>query len=1270
MFLLRLSRPAAPLALTFGLVLVSTADAQRRPDETNADYQRRTNEEARRSAERAAEMQRDANRPNERSSSGADAGVRSYIENLRNQAEQEKARKAGQDAAAARQLAEERTRAAQAAAERTARTTLVAERNRERLLQGFATSSRSMHVASDNGKAITALVYFCYWFPELAEKAQAWMPIDALNPGNRTEAALSALEKAFANGDMSAPWHAAMLEGERAWSDDGRLGLAWWSIVSTAFETEEAPDTWAMEQKRARNQPFDLVDVALSGERARWDARLKDPLAWQDLGRSRADSGFVRPASPRAPKVDFTKFAEIEKAALQGDVTLLALAAGLSGGFMEVGAGTPDRTAPLLARLREVHPGYGYLLTALWHRARLGYYSPATLEASLRAAAAAGGRPARLAAPLLQEIEKSEQELAASVALWTGNPNAFRQRRDAAGRLAWRYLSGERLERIDPALAKLRGDDLARAALGKAAALERVAVEQIEYESSFYQAHDFICLDMLERHAPTRLDLAPAALLSRADGRLPADEIRSALPPGVAQLYIDLMLFPGLGLSPVRMRDKGYAEAVRVAREKLAPHVAQHPALLLLAPGLAGSGAANDDERMRRGALTLAQAGLPVPRVWAEKVEVTRITDVTLFEAFGRLRPGAVHETIAGLLRDWLARHSDDTAAPNLQPLRQSLSRASVAGVIEREVTDFASSYAALFGGTAGAAPRERPVGRGASTEITRAAHLINATVGILNPAGKPLPDDHPSVAWVRAAAERGDRAAVLALGRRIQKIDPPRAWMYWFEAAKRGHDPAAREFLSDRNPLLAGPKGQAMLWELHAAGVATARGALIKAALELADQQLPKAWEAGEPGEPRPPEPPGNAALVLDAVEKLTAAGIASPAVLEKILGPMTWITPRHLGGLDRSNYRWIADRATRARVLRVAREHLRQAVLRPGHSDFAALGNFADAVRVVVVAEGPAPVLDDIEAALERTQKGMTPAQDATWKEGAARQWFNLGRALYQSGHPARALGCYRRCFALEPGTLALYAAWLEAAFAAQAKTEIAEVAGLVLGFKDEEIKGESLGLLTRVALGMAGPYGVPRNEARLRGVAALLEREIGFLPEALAPFAPPSTPPGVGAPEWVRRLNLLHRFLSDTDCPPEVVAQAWTLANAGLNQPVTSPVRSLLLPYEVIARLDAHHHHAAAKALVERINLSGTPEQRARQICGDWYAVEPSEAADRFVTRHKAGEPWALRALELWILDGKLSAQEVNASYLKLVPALRTPAVEGWLKAQSGP
>jgi hypothetical protein len=185
----RLLRSAAPLTLTFALALVSTADAQRRVDETNADYQRRTNDEARRNAERAAEMQSDANRPNERSSSGADAGVRSYIENLRNQAEQEKSRKQRQDAAIARQLADERARSAEASAERMARTNLVAERNRQRMLSGFATSSRSMHAASDNGKAITALVYFNYWFPELAEQARAWMPVDALNPGDRTEAA-------------------------------------------------------------------------------------------------------------------------------------------------------------------------------------------------------------------------------------------------------------------------------------------------------------------------------------------------------------------------------------------------------------------------------------------------------------------------------------------------------------------------------------------------------------------------------------------------------------------------------------------------------------------------------------------------------------------------------------------------------------------------------------------------------------------------------------------------------------------------------------------------------------------------------------------------------------------------------------------------------------------------------------------------------------------------------------------------------------------------
>lgn len=1262
---LRFPRPAALFALAFATAVAPQADAQRRPDETNADYQRRTNEEARRNAERAGNMQRDANRPNERAGSGADAGVRGYIENLRQQAEQEKARQAGQNAAAARQLAEERARAAQSAAERAARTQLVAERNRERLLRGFATSSRSLHLETDNGKAITALVYFGTWFPDLAEQAKAWMPIDALQPGDRTEAALRALEQAFVNGDASAAWHAAMLEGERAWSDDARLGLAWWSIVSTRFDTEEAPDTWALEQKSARREALDLADVALAGERARWDSRRSDPLEWRDLGRSRTDSGFVRPASPRAPAVDYANFAAIEQAALKGDLTLLALAAGLSGGFFEVSAGTPDRTAPLLARLREVHPGYGHLLTALWQRARLGDYAPATLETSLRAAVAAGGRPARLAAPLLQALEKSERDFAAAVALWTEKPDAFRQRRDAGSSLAWRYLGGERLDRIDPALAKLGGAELARAALARAAALTHVSVEQIEYESSFYQAHDFICLDLLERFAPTRFDLSPAALLMRADGLLPADEIRAAFPADIAPLYLDVMTFPGVGVSSIRMPDAAWPAAVRTAREKLAPHFARHPALLLLAPGLAGPGAPNDDERMQRGALTLAQAGLPVPRVWADKVEFARITDVTLFESFGRLRPGGVHETTAALLRDWLGRHSGENAPPDPEPLRQALRRASLAGAIEREVAGFAASYAALFGASASAAPRERPVGRGASPAIARAAHLINATVGVLGPGGQPLPDTHASIAWVRAAAERGDAAAVLALGRRIQKLTPDRAWTYWFEAARRGHEPAAREFLSDRNPLLGEPSGQALLWDLHRAGVASVRPALVKAALDLAEQQLPKARETGEPGTPPPPEPPGNAAVVLDAVAQLTAAGIASPALLEMILQPMAWISPPTLGELDLSDYRWIADRAMRARVLRTAREHLRQAVLRPGHPDFAALGDFASAVRILAVAEGPAPVLDEIEAALERTQKGMTSPAAATGQEPAARLWANLARALRQSGQPARALGCFRRSAAGEAGSLALYAGWLEAAFAAQAGPEIADVTSRVLAFKDDEIKDESLGLLTRVALALAGPYGLPRDEARSRGLVALLEREAGFLPEALMPFAPTSARPGVRTAEWARRLNLLTRFLADADCPPEVVAQAWTIANAALNLPAASPVRSLLGPYETIARLESSHH-AAAQALTERIQQSGTPEQRARLICGNWYTVEPFEVADRFVARHQAGESWALRALELWVLDGKLPAQDLRDRYFKLVPALRTSAVEAWLKA----
>lgn len=1229
-----------------------------------AAAQRRLNEEARRNAERAEAMQRDANRPNERGTSAADALGRTYADQWKNQAEREKARKAAQDAAVAQSRADELARRERLSAEQAARQAKFTQRTQERLHRGLAATLTAVRQGDRGAEALIPLLYFNQWFPALAEATGSWAAIDQLAPGNRTAAISAALEKAFAAGVASAPWHAALLEAERAWSDDGQFGLAWINAIDAGQKFSEPPDTLAYEARRARKEPFDWADMGIQRDLLAWEGDLDQPLHWRDLGRHRHAVGFVTPRPARAPQFNSGNIAALEQAALRGDAALLVLAAGLSSGQLGLPAGDPSRTGPLLARLREVLPGYGQLLTGLWQRTHTGSTAPEAVETALRAAIAAGGLPARLATLALKPLEAAERNYASLVKLWRENPEALRARGDAAHSLAWRYLSGEALDRIDPALANLTQPERNRAALACAAELSRLEVERIEYDSHFHRAHLFLCLHLLEQHAPTRLDLTPVALSRRPGQKVPEPEIRAALPPEIATLYLELLEFPGLGLSPLRMQDPGWPAAVKVARERLVPRFATHPGLMLLAPELAAPGAPNDDERHRRTAIALSTAGLPVPDTWAAKVNLSAYAHVTQFDALARLRP--THGVSKGmrLLREWLRRNPGDDTAPDRDSFQRALRAASLSGALESEMTGLVADYSGIFGAAPARPPVARTVDRGTSPEVARAAHFVNATLGSPSGPVQPLPDDHPSVAWVRAAAERGDRAAVFVLGKRLQAHDPARAWRYWFETARRGHPLALRQLLSIDNPLLSEPAGLALLWDLHREGLNAATAWLGQATELLAARHLPGPRDSTAPT--NTPAPAGNVDAVLDAVTQLTAAQIPTPAVIEKLLQPMAWVTPQSLSGLDESGYVWIADRPTRLRVLQAARDHVRQAILRPGHPNVTTLKPAIAFLGILAGAEGVSPALDDVEAALETAHQGVTGSRDAAWSLEAAGQWMELGLVLRRVAQPARALEAFRRSAALHPAGTALLDWWLEAAFAAPAKAEIAQVAGRALAFPDAELKGESLALLTRVGLALAGPYGLPRDEARLRAITALLAQAAGFVPTELAPFAAPvSAPPG--SEEWTRRLDLLRRFIQEENCPPPMVARAWTLASPGLNQPPTAPVRTLLVPYEVIVRLESTHRHPEATRLIATIQKNGSPEQRARLLCGEWQAVEPFEAADRLVERIKAGDLPAQRALELWILDDRLPLDAVVGTYLREAPALRTPAVGAWLKRQ---
>ena len=132
-----------------------------------------------------------------------------------------------------------------------------------------------------------------------------------------------------------------------------------------------------------------------------------------------------------------------------------------------------------------------------------------------------------------------------------------------------------------------------------------------------------------------------------------------------------------------------------------------------------------------------------------------------------------------------------------------------------------------------------------------------------------------------------------------------------------------------------------------------------------------------------------------------------------------------------------------------------------------------------------------------------------------------------------------------------------------------------------------------------------------------------------------------------------------------PPHSAKFGWELARHALDLPATNSTDALLLPYQMLFRLAEDYHHADATAVLDRVEKSGSPEQRARRACGNYWAVEPFNGADLFVAKAKAGEVWAIRALELWILWDKLPKDAIEANYLKEFPSVKTVAVEQWLR-----
>lgn len=288
----------------------------------------------------------------------------------------------------------------------------------------------------------------------------------------------------------------------------------------------------------------------------------------------------------------------------------------------------------------------------------------------------------------------------------------------------------------------------------------------------------------------------------------------------------------------------------------------------------------------------------------------------------------------------------------------------------------------------------------------------------------------------------------------------------------------------------------------------------------------------------------------------------------------------------------------------------------------------------------------------------------KDSAWTNEIAGLWQVLAVQHRDRKAEATSLRCFQHAVAWSDSEY-IWSGYFLSAVANQSGGDICKAAPFQLRRSNDDLLNDSPILLTTVGEVLAGPYGLPRDEARLKAIAQLLTENTGGVPDALAAYATPTPIPPAGTPAWESLIRTQIRRFNGQQQPPHSAKFGWELASHALDLPATNSTDALLLPYQMLFRLAEDYHHADATAVLDRVEKSGSPEQRARRACGNYWAVEPFNGADLFVAKAKAGEVWAIRALELWILWDKLPKDAIEANYLKEFPSVKTVAVEQWLR-----
>lgn len=405
----------------------SVVHAQPRPDETEADYQRRTLEEAREAARREDAGRADAAGSNQAGGSYADQLGRQYADQWAQQAamekEQEAARKRAQQ-----QLEHERARqreeAAQAARLRFVLNTL-AEKQRlawmgERVSIGFSTSLNRFRTGKADADDLLKLLMFASWFPQQAEESGASRFLQTIGGEDLRQRAYIALDRVLAEGNILPLWHCALLDAD----PEGRYGVGelFGRWVQANFSPSVEPEYWLLNEQ---------VEAGLISS---WDAQLwrfDDPyeveqvvMQWNDLPGATTETGFVFAGPATEPVLVSSE--QLDPAKRERVPALDVLASAICGGAF----GDEFRSElwrPNVERVRAWSPAYADVLEVYIRRYEDWERTPIELEVLLLRALAAGGRPAVFVEPFLEGPRESRRLLAHRIVA-SKNDEAVRQR--------------------------------------------------------------------------------------------------------------------------------------------------------------------------------------------------------------------------------------------------------------------------------------------------------------------------------------------------------------------------------------------------------------------------------------------------------------------------------------------------------------------------------------------------------------------------------------------------------------------------------------------------------------------------------------------------------------------------------------------------------------------------------------------------------------------------------------------------------------------------